>query len=179
MARARLTDRRKADRSRPSRLPGTQTPGSETESIPTRKLALLLVPTTLTAAILAVVPTLSQAQNAQRTGPSASKATRLVKACGVIAPLGEAMKVDIDEGRLPTTCRQARHIVQTYISNIGGGTTDVDGCCSKKVRLGAKVWDCYKSRADGEGWDYHCSRLLNRSGPFNKNFVDVGAGRRF
>lgn len=135
-----------------------------------RKLALLLVPTTLTAAILAVVPTLSQAQNAQRTGPSASKATRLVKACGVIAPLGEAMKVDIDEGRLPTTCRQARHIVQTYISNIGGGTTDVDGCCSKKVRLGAKVWDCYKSRADGEGWGLPLQPAPEQVGPFQQEF---------
>jgi hypothetical protein len=112
-------------------------------------------------------------------GPTAAKSTHFVKACGAIAPLGTSLNVDIDEGRLPTTCRLARHIMRSYITRIGGGTTDVDGCCTKKIRLGAKVWDCYKSRADGQGWDYHCSRLLNRSGPFNQNFVDVGAGRRF
>jgi hypothetical protein len=114
-------------------------------------------------------------------GPTATKARHFVKACGAIAPLGATLNVDIAEGRLPTTCRQARHVMRYYITKIGGGTTDVDGCCSKKIRLGAKVWRCYKSRQDGVGWAYHCNRLKKRTKrlPIAKTFVDVGAGRRF
>jgi hypothetical protein len=40
------------------------------------------------------------------------------------------------------------------------------------VRYRRRTFDCYKSRADGEGWDYHCMTAADAYD------VDVGAGRR-
>lgn len=40
---------------------------------------------------------------------------------------------------------------------------------------GARTFECYKSRPDGEGWDYNCD--YSRYGSADA-YVDVGAGRR-
>jgi len=52
---------------------------------------------------------------------------------------------------------------------------------SLRVKMGSKVWTCYKSRPDGVGWDFNCGRLRPhfRKGPTEDNFVFIGAGRRF
>ena len=107
--------------------------------------------------------------------PSSSSVPALVKACGTITALDTTLTVDIAEGHLRTTCRQARHVMTTFLTRTGG----VDG--SWDIKIGAKTWGCYKSRPDGLGWDYNCNRLKKRFGdlPVRKTFVDIGAGRRF
>jgi hypothetical protein len=110
-------------------------------------------------------------------GPSFSPPD-IVKACGAINPAGRRLKVDIDEGHLPTTCGQARQVMLQYVDGINGGSADVDGCCSKRIRVASDAWDCYKARLDGEGWDYHCDRLINANAAFRKAYSDIGAGRR-
>jgi hypothetical protein len=98
----------------------------------------------------------------------------LVKACGTISALGTTLEVDISEGRLRTTCLQARHVITTYLARSNGGDE------FRKIKLGAKTWHCYKSRPDGAGWDFHCNRMRPRlKGRDVNSFVDVGAGRRF
>jgi hypothetical protein len=107
-------------------------------------------------------------------GGSAAARDRLGKSCGTLTAIDTTLNVDIAEGRLRTTCPQARHVMATYLARLGGA----EG--GQKVRLGSKVWGCYKSRPDGVGWDFLCGRLRPRlKGPDIKNYVYVGAGRRF
>lgn len=102
-----------------------------------------------------------------------ARRSKFVEACGRAESSGLTLEIDIVEGRLPTTCDQAREVISRYIDAIEGGSSDVDGCCSRQIRAGGVAWDCYKARLDGQGWDYHCNRLAPGG------FVDVGAGRRF
>jgi hypothetical protein len=98
-----------------------------------------------------------------------------VKACGTITALGTTLNVDIAEGHLRTTCRQARHVMETYLTRTDGAEGGRD------IKIGRKTWGCYTSRPDGVGWDYHCNRMKKRIGhlPLRKVVVDIGAGRRF
>jgi hypothetical protein len=107
------------------------------------------------------------------TSPASNRS--FVKACGTINAVGRTLNVDIAEGHLRTTCREARHVMSTYLVRSSG----TEG--SRRIKLGSKTWGCYKSRPDGVGWDYHCNRLKKRikDEPLRKIFVDIGAGRRF
>jgi hypothetical protein len=127
---------------------------------------------------------LALAQAGDDDAPTSADATasappKFVKACGSVSFEGSRLQVDIAEGRLPTKCGQARRVMATYLQRTGGGTDDVDGCCSRRIKVGRKEWSCYKARGDGQGWDYHCNRLSNRDGPFSETFVSLAAGRRF
>jgi hypothetical protein len=93
--------------------------------------------------------------------------SRIRRSCGSIRVRGKQVAVDIDEGRLPLTCDAARAVMSRYLGrrNVRYGT----------VRYGTRTFECYKSRPDGVGWDYHCS-YSNYSAA--DAYVDVGAGRR-
>jgi hypothetical protein len=43
------------------------------------------------------------------------------------------------------------------------------------VSYRGRTYSCYRSRLDGEGWDYHC----NWSSDSGRRYIDFGAGRRF
>jgi hypothetical protein len=95
-----------------------------------------------------------------RTGRS----YRIQSSCGFIRLRGKQLAVDIAEGRLPLTCRAARAVISRYLARsfVRYG----------KVRYGKRTFDCYKSRPDGEGWDYLCTFSAADA------YVDVGGGRR-
>jgi hypothetical protein len=116
---------------------------------------------------------LSSGSDRAHAAPPGSPSFR--KACGQIEALNTTLAVDIEGLRLPTTCRQARRVLSTYLARSQGS----EG--SLRVKLGSKVWDCYKSRPFGAGWDFNCGRIRPhfRKGPTRNNFVFIGAGRRF
>jgi hypothetical protein len=98
-----------------------------------------------------------------RTGRS----YRIRRSCGFIQARGKRVAVDIAEGRLPLTCGAARAVMSRYLARsfVGYGT----------LRYGTRRFDCYKSRPDGEGWDYNC---LYAKYSAADAYVDIGAGRR-
>jgi hypothetical protein len=98
-----------------------------------------------------------------RTGES----SRIRRSCGSIHARRKQVAVDIDEGRLPLTCDAARAVMRHYLGYrvVRYGS----------VRYATRTFECYKSRPDGVGWDYHCS-YSNYSAA--DAYVDIGAGRR-
>lgn len=97
-----------------------------------------------------------------RTGES----FRIRRSCGFIRALGRRIAIDIAEGRFPLTCGAARFVMSRYLSRrfVRYGT----------LRYASLTFECYQSRPDGVGWDYHCMT----GGPAAAAYVDVGAGRR-
>jgi hypothetical protein len=100
-----------------------------------------------------------------RTGRS----YRIRRSCGFIQARGTHVAVDIAEGRLPLTCSAARAVMSRYLTRsfVRYGT----------LRFGTQKFECYKSRPDGEGWDFHCN-YDNYDSSATDAYVDVGAGRR-
>jgi hypothetical protein len=97
-----------------------------------------------------------------RTGRS----YRIQRSCGFIEGRGNRVAVDIAEGHLPLTCAAARAVMSRYLARsfVRYGT----------VRYGTRRFECYKSRPDGEGWDFNCAYSRSASDAY----VDVGGGRR-
>jgi hypothetical protein len=131
----------------------------------------------LAAAVAAVLSPLSVGVAAcSASGQTQQVATGepppIVKTCGQISTLGRTLDVDIAEGRMPIKCRRARHVMKVYLARSKGAKG------TRRVKVGSKVWDCYGSRPDGVGWDFHCSWQRVRK-PYIENYVDIGAGRRF
>jgi hypothetical protein len=94
----------------------------------------------------------------------------IVKACGGIHVAGKHMRVDIPEAmNMRPDCSTARTVMRRFVRRspppMGDGS----------VRYGGRRYSCYRSRPDGEGWDYHCS-WSNGSA---SRYIDFGAGRRF
>jgi hypothetical protein len=87
--------------------------------------------------------------------------------CGLIRFLGRPVDVDIVEGRFPLTCGAARAVMSRYLARrfVRYGT----------VRHARLTFECYESRPDGVGWEFHC---MTNSAADEAAYVDVGAGRR-
>lgn len=62
--------------------------------------------------------------------------------------------------------RKKVHLPLTSIAVAGG-------CREGRAHFRGRAYDCYASRPDGEGLDYHCSDF------HNDRLIDFGAGRRF
>jgi hypothetical protein len=93
---------------------------------------------------------------------AAARPSGFVRACGAIKADGRHLRVDIGEGDgNVVTCTHARGVMRRFLH-----TRDSD------FRMFGRKWGCYKSRPDGQGWDYHCN-----SG--TRTYVDVAAGRRW
>jgi len=92
------------------------------------------------------------------------------KRCGTIRVLGKPLAVDITEGRFPLSCEVARVVMRRYFAR-GARRNDT-------VRYQSMKFDCYRSRRDGVGWDYHCSHLTRTQYVNMTQYVDIGAGRR-
>jgi hypothetical protein len=111
---------------------------------------------------------------ASAAGSVSVAATRppIAKACGSIVVHGSRLQVDITEviGLPARGCPRAKTVMQRFVRTsppvMGNG----------QVRVGGKTYSCYRSRLDGEGWDYHCNWSSSGS---RTRFVDFGAGRRF
>jgi hypothetical protein len=87
--------------------------------------------------------------------------SEFVRSCGKITFHGQRVRVDIGEGDgSAVTCPHARKVMRRFLH----------GPRSSFRAYGAK-WDCYRSRQDHEGWDYHCGTRTR--------YVDVAAGRRW
>jgi hypothetical protein len=99
-----------------------------------------------------------------------------VKACGSIAVLGKRVTVDIAEGVFPLACSAARAVMGKYLAMRLRFTHPghVGSVFYRKLKF-----DCYTSRLDGVGWDFHCMHDTGvTSKPFVTKYVDVGGGRR-
>jgi hypothetical protein len=110
-------------------------------------------------------------------GHATASYPRPVRPCGTIPNGGKALAVDIDEvgGGMKLSCSVARRVMIRYLAiarrhRWPGGT----GSARSLIYTGLR-FDCYKSRPDGVGWDYHCNTSNFSKGD---RFVDVGAGRR-
>jgi hypothetical protein len=97
----------------------------------------------------------------------------IAKACGAIQVHGHRLRVDITEvsGIPARGCRAARTVMRRFVRT----SPPVQG--NGQVRFKGRRYDCYRSRLDGEGWDYHCNRSEDRGA--KHLFIDFGAGRRF
>jgi hypothetical protein len=85
-----------------------------------------------------------------------------VRACGAIKAHARHLRVDIGEGDGSlVSCAHARRVMRRFLH-----TRD------SEFRMFGRRWSCYKSRPDGQGWDYHC---IAGTDPY----VDVAAGRRW
>jgi hypothetical protein len=113
------------------------------------------------------------------TGASRTTASypRPERACGSILSGGKPVAVDIDEvgGGMKLSCSAARGVMSRYLAiarrhRWPGGTGSGRRLIYESLRF-----DCYKSRPDRVGWDYHCNTSNFSNGD---RFVDVGAGRR-
>lgn len=104
----------------------------------------------------------------------AGERPHLEKECGEIRIHGERLRVDIDEtiGMKAHNCRTARRVMRKFIRTsppvMGDGL----------IRDHGRRYDCYRSRPDGEGWEYHCN-WSSSSSSASFRFIDYGAGRRF
>jgi hypothetical protein len=111
----------------------------------------------VTAALVAGLPAAVVADSAQ----AGKRPSGFVRACGKVKAHRHHLRVDIAEGNGKLiTCRQARKVMRRFLR-----TRRTD------FRAYGRKWGCYKSRADGQGWGYHCST--------EEPYVDVGAGRRW
>jgi hypothetical protein len=120
-----------------------------------------------TGASAASGPALQHTVARDRSRPvrSRKKGPHFLQACGRIILKERTIRVDIAEGnRELVTCPHARKVMRRFISTR-----------RKHFKFGAygKTWECYKSRQDGLGWDYHCGSDTSR------RYVDIGAGRRW
>jgi len=99
----------------------------------------------------------------------------IFQACGSIRAVGGKLKVDITEVRRPPRlrCSLARSVMRRFLRR--HPTYGVPGTSGNVVHFRGRSYDCYASRPDGEGWDYHCN-WFSSSG---NRFFDFGAGRRF
>jgi hypothetical protein len=85
----------------------------------------------------------------------------------------QGLRVDITEtiNVKARDCRTARNVMHRFVRTsppiMGNG----------QVRYRGRAYDCYRSRLDGEGWDYHCNWSNFTNG--NDQLIDFGAGRRF
>jgi hypothetical protein len=105
---------------------------------------------------------------------SADPRPQLVKACGAIHAKGHEQKVDVTEtrGRVSHSCRAARAVMRRFLRRAPATYT---GPNNAEVNFRGKIYSCYVSRPDGEGWDYHCNWFSSNA----DSFIDYGAGRRF
>ncbi|HEX4363339.1 MAG TPA: hypothetical protein VHZ75_02245 [Solirubrobacteraceae bacterium] len=103
--------------------------------------------------------------------PKRASGAHPVRACGTVRALGRTLRVDIADGRLPISCGRARGVIRHYLSATKGHTNG-------KLRHNGQTWTCFHSRANGVGWDYHCSYIRSYAGNVTRNYIDVGAGRR-
>ena len=96
----------------------------------------------------------------------------IVKACGAVNVAGKHMRVDVPEAtNMRADCSAARTVMRRFVRRrppvLGDGS----------VRYQGRTYSCYRSRLDGEGWDYHCG-WSSDNGPVSR-YIDFGAGRRF
>jgi hypothetical protein len=97
----------------------------------------------------------------------------IAKVCGSIQVNGKPLRVDITEtiGMEARGCGTAREVMRRFVRRSPEPMDDGE------VRYRGRKYDCYRSRPDGEGWEYHCS-WSKFNGDTNR-FIDFGAGRRF
>jgi hypothetical protein len=92
----------------------------------------------------------------------ASRPPGFVRACGSITNHGKRLRIDIGEGDGKLiSCPHARSVMRRFLRTHQRG-----------FRSYGQEWGCYKSRPDGQGWDYHCLSIGTR-------YVDVAGGRRW
>ncbi|MBS1862877.1 MAG: hypothetical protein JSS68_14330 [Actinobacteria bacterium] len=97
----------------------------------------------------------------------------IVKACGAIHAKGKRQKVDIAEARgdVSHSCSAARAVMRRFIPH----SAPYGGPNNTEVKFRGRIFGCYVSRPDGEGWNYH--PLWSSSS--GDTYIDYGAGRRF
>lgn len=125
------------------------------------------------AAATAVLLAILAAQGGVGAASAPASRPDFVKSCRSIKVSGRVLGVDITEviGRPRGRCATGRTVMRRFLH-----TGPVyEGPNSREIRFRGRTYDCYASRPDGEGWDYHCN-WLKKSGD---TFVDYGAGRRF
>jgi hypothetical protein len=147
-----------------------------------KELALLAIAVVGAVAALAIYSFTEQESSTRKIGTASSipaghrpvvrwvrtgRSYRIRRSCGFIQARGKRIAVDIAEGRLPMTCSAARAVMSRYLA----GSLASYGT----LRYGIRRFDCYKSRPDGEGWDYNCLYSKYRAADA---YVDIGAGRR-
>lgn len=127
-----------------------------------RRWPLLLAAVLLVAAVAqaSAAPSPTPAPRAE----AASRPDGFQRTCGSIAVRGRRLRVDVAEGDgALVTCAQARRVGLRFVR---------DG--HARFRVAGHAWDCYKARADGVGWAYHCFRHAA-----GDRYVDVGIDRRW
>jgi hypothetical protein len=103
------------------------------------------------------------AHNQLAPAKSSKRVPHFLQECGEIMVRGRALRVDIVEGnRQLVTCLHGRKVMQRFLRTRRHHF---------RSRAYGGAWECYKSRQDGLGWDYHCNTF--------PHYVDVGAGRRW
>jgi hypothetical protein len=97
----------------------------------------------------------------------------IAKPCGSIHVHGRRLRVDITEviGVPARGCRAARTVMRRFVSRSPGFMEN------GQVVYRGRAYGCYRSRLDGEGWDYHCN--TSDFGGSHDMLIDFGAGRRF
>src|SRR6476646_4202578 len=89
----------------------------------------------------------------------AAEVPSIAKACRGIEVSGRQLRVDITEerGRPRGHCATARAVMRRFLR-----TNPVyEGPNGEQIRFGGRIYSCYASRPDGEGWDYHCNWLAD------------------
>jgi hypothetical protein len=101
----------------------------------------------------------------------------IAQACGPIGVGGRQLSVDVAEaiGRGPGSCGTARTVMRRFLGTHPGPYSVTNNNDAGMVRFSGRRYDCYVSRPDGEGWDYHC---MWSSGNGDQ-YIDYAAGRRF
>ena len=108
--------------------------------------------------------------------PAGASYPRPVRACGSIVDAGRAVRVDIAEtgGGMKVSCTVARGVMRRYLAIARRHLWPGGAGSSRRLAYEGVRFDCYKSRPDGVGWDYHCDATQDSAA----RYVDVGAGRR-
>jgi hypothetical protein len=108
--------------------------------------------------------------------PALATYPKPVRACGSLVAGARVVAVDIDEvgGGFSLTCPVAQQVMRRYLAIARQHAWPGGAWSFRRIKLQSLGFDCYKSRPDGVGWDYHC----NATSPSGRGFADVGAGRR-
>jgi hypothetical protein len=99
-----------------------------------------------------------------------------VRACGSIYYRSNRVAVDLAEvgGGGTLTCSAARGAMALYLRRAAVRSWPAGSGRNLSLTYAMRKFECYTSRRDGLGWDYHC---FTNSRNYAK-FVDVGGGRR-
>lgn len=105
---------------------------------------------------------------------STSSFPRPLRGCGSITYENKRVAVDFAEGhgRIRISCRVGRGAMRHYLFLARSRRWRNQSGRNLDFRYEGRLFQCYTSRKDGVGWDYHCGLDGGRW------WVDVAAGRR-